>query len=96
MDFKISRGSLDSTLVEFKFAKNTSLRKNLENQVEIYKKANKTTQSYKVTLYFSDTEYNRIVKVVNNIKDLKNMEDAGIILIDARNDKPSASKADKH
>lgn len=36
-DFKISIGSKDSTIVEFKLASNSKIRKNLENQVEIYK-----------------------------------------------------------
>ena len=38
VDFKVSKGSKDTTLVEFKLASNTKLKKNLENQVEIYKK----------------------------------------------------------
>ena len=42
VDFKVSKGSKDTTLVEFKLASNTKLKKNLENQVEIYKKANCT------------------------------------------------------
>ena len=36
VDFKISRGSKDKTLVEFKLAKNTQLKRNLKNQVKIY------------------------------------------------------------
>src|SRR5262249_49915419 len=35
-DFKISRGSGDKTIVEFKLASNTQLKKNLEKQAEIY------------------------------------------------------------
>ena len=48
VDFKISKGSLDKTLVEFKLAKNTQLKKNLEKQVEIYKKASDTKKALKV------------------------------------------------
>ena len=52
VDFKVSKGSKDTTLVEFKLASNTKLKKNLENQVEIYKKANCTDRAIKAILYF--------------------------------------------
>ncbi|PXA04843.1 hypothetical protein DDZ13_05480 [Coraliomargarita sinensis] len=91
VDFKISRGSLDATLVEFKLASNTQIEKNLQNQVEIYEAANRTTQSYKVILFFTQSDE---AKVKRLIKKLKIPSDAGVILIDARRDnKPSASKA---
>lgn len=91
VDFKISRGSLDSTLVEFKLASNSQIEKNLQNQVEIYEAANRTTQSYKVILIFTQTDE---VKVKRLIRKLNIPSDAGIVLIDARRDnKPSASKA---
>jgi hypothetical protein len=38
-DFKISRGAFDKTLVEFKLARNTQLKRNLEKQSPIYEKA---------------------------------------------------------
>jgi len=91
VDFKISRGSLDSTLVEFKLASNSQLEKNLQNQVDIYEAANRTTQSYKVILFFTQAEEAKLRRL---IRKLKIPTDAGIILIDARRDnKPSASKA---
>jgi hypothetical protein len=37
--FQISRGAADKTIVEMKLAKNTQLKRNLERQIEIYKKA---------------------------------------------------------
>jgi hypothetical protein len=37
-DYKVSFGSGDSTIVEFKLGKSSSLKRNLENQTEIYKK----------------------------------------------------------
>jgi hypothetical protein len=40
VDFKASRGTFDKSLIEFKLASNTQLRRNLQNQVEIYLKAN--------------------------------------------------------
>jgi len=91
VDFKISRGSKDSTLVEFKLASNSQLAKNLENQVEIYEKANKTTQSFKVIIFFTDYEEANVKRIVRR---LKIPDQAGVILIDARQDnKPSGSKA---
>jgi hypothetical protein len=91
VDFKISRGSKDSTLIEFKLAKNTQLEKNLENQVKIYEAASDTTQSIKVILYFSYRELNRVNRI---LRKLKLTENPDVVLIDARNDnKPSASKA---
>lgn len=91
VDFKISRGGADSTLVEFKLASNKQLERNLEKQVEIYKAANNTKKSFKVVLFFDGSEEK---KVKDALKSLNATEDAGIVLIDARRDnKPSASKA---
>ena len=91
VDFKISRGAYDKTLVEFKLASNPQLERNLENQVAIYEKANRTTQSYKVILFFTSHDVAKVTKILQR---LKVPQDAGIILIDARKDnKPSASKA---
>lgn len=90
VDFKVSKGSGDQTLIEFKLASNSQLRANLEDQVAIYKKANNTIQSYTVIVYFSETELTKIQTIVT---DLDEAEKSGIILVDARNDnKPSASK----
>ena len=86
--YKISYGGKDSTLVEFKLASNTKLRKNLENQVEIYKKANLTKNAIKVIMFFSNTELN---KVKNILKELGLADCRDIVLIDARDNKVSAS-----
>jgi hypothetical protein len=91
VDFKVSRGSQDKTLVEFKLAKNSQLKRNLEKQVAIYEKASDTQKSVKVILYFSQDELDRVMRIMD---ELKITGDKNIILIDARNDnKPSASKA---
>ena len=91
VDFKISRGARDATLVEFKLAGNPQLEKNLVNQVAVYEKANKTTQSYKVILYFTQRQER---EVLGRLKRLEVEPGVGVILIDARHDnKPSASKA---
>jgi hypothetical protein len=91
VDFKVSRGSADKTLVEFKLASNSQLERNIENQVAIYEKANQTTQSFKVILFFTRQEEAKVDRI---LKKLKAPKDAGIVLVDARRDnKPSASKA---
>jgi hypothetical protein len=91
VDFKISRGSLDMSLVEFKLASNTKLRRNLERQVGVYEKANQTRQSVKVIMYFSDSEESRVRGI---LAELKMTGDPNVVLIDARSDnKPSGSNA---
>jgi len=90
IDYKISHGSKNTALVEFKLASNTQLKHNLANQVEIYKKANNTDKAIKVIMYFSEEELNKVNRILNELN-LQNCED--IVLIDARNDnKTSASK----
>lgn len=91
VDYKVSRGRSDASLVEFKLAKNTGLRKNLEHQVKIYEKASEVRRSIKVIMYFSDDEF---VKVKLILKDLKLEGREDVVLIDASLDtKVSASKA---
>ena len=90
-DFKISRGGKDKTLVEFKLAKNTQLKRNLEKQLEIYKKASDAKVGFKVIIYFTEQEYIRAEGILD---ELKMVNDPYIYLVDARNDnKPSGSKA---
>jgi hypothetical protein len=91
VDFKVSRGNKDKTLIEFKLASNSQLRRNLQNQVNIYENANETKKSIKVILYFSEQE---LIKINKILRELKLTKAENIILIDARNDnKPSASTA---
>jgi hypothetical protein len=91
VDFKISMGSKDKTLVEFKLAGNSQLKRNLQNQVPIYEKASDALRSIKVVMYFSESEYYKVIRILDELK-LTGCPD--IVLIDARKDnKPSASKA---
>lgn len=80
-DCKISRGSNDKTLVEFKLASNKKLEQNLKNQVEIYKKAHDTGKSIKAILFFTDKEEE---KVVNMLEALGLSDEKYVVLIDAR------------
>lgn len=90
VDYKVSKGKQNASLVEFKLASNSSLRRNIEKQVEVYAKASQTNRAIKVILYFSETE---LEKVTNILRDLKLQGREDIVLIDAgRESKTSGSK----
>jgi hypothetical protein len=90
-DYKISRGATDKTLVEFKLASNSQLKRNLEKQLDIYKKASDAEAGFKVIIYFTEQEYMRVQSI---LRELKMADDPNIILVDAISEnKPSASKA---
>lgn len=92
VDYKISMGKANAGMVEFKLASNTSLEKNLRNQVAIYEKASDTKRSLKVILYSSNSELDKALRILKTLGLAGNPD---IILIDAnRENKPSASKAD--
>ncbi len=80
VDYSISKGSKDKTLIEFKLASNTKLKQNLAKQVEIYEKANNTQKSIKVILYFDNSELRKVLKT---LKELKLDNKPNIIIIDA-------------
>jgi hypothetical protein len=86
-DYKVSFGSGDSTIVEFKLGKSSSLKRNLENQTEIYKKASKSINDISVILCYTSTEINRVGII---LKELKIELSENIVVIDA-SPKKSAS-----
>jgi len=87
-DYKISYGDRDSTIVEFKLGKSSSLQKNLLNQTEIYKKASRSISDIKVILCYTKTEIAKVKRILKSI----NQENAeNIFIIDATK-KDSASK----
>lgn len=89
VDFKVSFGTDDQTIIEFKLASNTKLRNNLVKQTEIYAKANNEPHVVKVIMYFTEQEEKSLKNI---LEELELTKDGNIILIDARNDnKPSAS-----
>ena len=91
VDFKIARGAKDKSLVEFKLARNTQLKRNLKNQVSVYEKANNTDKSIKCILYFSDTERRRVEGI---LRELRLSGEKSIVLVDAsRDNKTAASRA---
>lgn len=91
VDFKASRGAIDKSLIEFKLGSNSQLKRNLKNQVEIYKQANKTPHAVKVIVCYTAEQERKVERI---LKELELAGDSSVIVIDARNDnKPSASKA---
>lgn len=80
VDYKISNGARDKTLVEFKLASNSKLRQNLEHQVEVYGKANDTKKTLKAIMCFNDSEISKTQKL---LRDLNMSEDSGVYIIDA-------------
>lgn len=91
VDFKISRGAEDKTLIETKLASNKALERNLKKQIEIYQKASGARKAIKVIMFFSADEEERVATILNRLGLSSNRD---VVLIDARNDnKPSGSIA---
>lgn len=98
VDFKVSAGASDKSLIEFKLASSSALKRNLERQVEIYQKANKTDTSVKVVIVYTESDQRKVLRVFNEIDKgmhlVAGTTAARVVVIDARSDnKPSASKA---
>lgn len=67
-DFKISRGSKDKTIVEFKLASNPQLKRNLKKQAELYQKASNADTAYKVILFFNQSEFQKVKRILKELK----------------------------
>jgi hypothetical protein len=98
VDFKLSAGAYDKSLIEFKLANSSSLKRNLLKQVEIYETANRTRRSVKVVIVYIVADAKKVERVFREIDDQQQLRagtTAGsVVVIDARSDnKPSASKA---
>ena len=91
VDFKASFGAGDKSLIEFKLGSNKQLERNLQKQIAVYEKANRTRSSVKVIVFYTAKDERRVKRILKRL-DLE--QEKSIILIDARSDnKPSASKA---
>jgi len=88
VDYKVSLGKYNSSLVEFKLASNSKMKQNIAKQVEVYKKASDTDRAIKVILYFSAEEYRKVMSILGELS-LTDCPD--IVLIDARNDNKSSA-----
>lgn len=92
VDYKISKGAFDSSLIEFKLAKSSKLKQNLKKQLEIYIKANNTEYGIKVIIYFTEDEYKKVNSV---LEELELTDDPNTILIDARKDNKISASNEK-
>ena len=88
-DFKVSKGSQDKTIIEFKLASNSMLEQNLLNQGRIYAQSNNTSNTIVVIFYFSIEEKERVDIILKKYQ-LSNLEN--YIKIDCTR-QVSASKA---
>ncbi|WP_328530215.1 hypothetical protein OG984_03240 [Nocardioides sp. NBC_00368] len=89
VDFKLSMG-LDKTLIEFKLAKSSALERNMERQLAVYEKANKTNSSVFVVIGYSDAEVSKAASVMRRLG-LDQPDARKVVVIDA-SPKQSASK----
>ncbi|CAM3808256.1 hypothetical protein [Deinococcus frigens] len=80
VDYAVSKGRANKSLVEFKLASNSKLEQNLANQVKVYEEANGTKKSMKAIMYYKESELERLIKIINRL-DLQ--DDKSIVIIDA-------------
>ena len=80
VDYAVSSGARNKTLVEFKLASNSKLEQNLKNQVDVYKIANSTDKAIKVIMYYNAKEFNKVQRILDK---LKITGEESIVLIDA-------------
>ena len=89
-DYKVSKGISDSTIIEFKLGKSSSLEKNLRNQTEIYKIASNSKSDIKVILCYNESEIKKVRRILKKIHNT-DMVPKNVVIIDA-SPKESASK----
>jgi hypothetical protein len=66
VEFKILRDAVDKTLTEFKLARSSRLKQNLEMQAEIYQKGSDAEQAIKVILYYTEAELRKVQRICKN------------------------------
>ena len=71
VDYKISKGNTDKTLVEFKLASNSKLKHNIANQVKVYHKIapslwpkNKNVNQYAIVNGVDDKKFWMVTRLV--------------------------------
>lgn len=93
VDFKLSEGAPDKSLIEFKLASSSSLKRNLKNQVEVYERANNTSQSIKVVICYTAADQEKVARVLKELNLKADSVSSPVVIIDARSDnKPSGSR----
>lgn len=74
----MSKGSVDKSLIEIKLASNSQLKRNLQNQVEVYEKANGTRTSVKMIVCYTEAD---VAKVDAVLKELDLRGEKSIVVI---------------
>jgi len=94
VDFKVSQGYTGRVLVELKRSGNSQLEHGYDRQLELYKKAEQTTDGYFVIIDFGDRNEGMIERIVRRAKraDRQGKPYSRVIVVDAR-EKASASVA---
>jgi hypothetical protein len=91
VDFKVSHGGADSSIVEFKYASSSKLERNLRNQARIYKRSSDSRTSIVVIVFFTAAQHAKVQRI---LAALPQPREDRIVLIDARRDnKPTGSVA---
>ena len=91
VDFKVSQCACDASVVEFKYASSSKLKRNLRNQAEIYKRSCDCASAIFVIVYFTAAELAKVQRVLQELAARSNDK---LVLIDARRDnKPTGSIA---
>lgn len=92
VDFKYSQGSVYRILLEVKLISNTKYWNGLCKQLPKYMTAEGIELGIFMLVYYKDEEMKKITEFKERIKDLKLKYSVGIIIVDARHNKISASK----
>src|SRR5439155_4096741 len=71
VDYSVSYGAADKSLVEFKLASNSHLAKNLTNQTRIYEKAGDARKSITVITFFSKEDLARVERSEEHTSELQ-------------------------
>jgi len=75
-DYKISLGSRDATIVEFKLGSSSSIEKNLNNQTLIYRNASGAINDIVVILCYTNTDIAKVERIIE-ARNRQNLEPAG-------------------
>jgi hypothetical protein len=93
VDFKVSHGYSFRGLLELKLARNTKFWDGLKIQLPTYMEAEGVKHGYFIVVIFSDTDINRLKDIR---KVIQGVNSTGLVIqhftVDARTEKPSASK----
>lgn len=94
VDFKVSRGHQLRALLEVKLARNSRFWNGLRNQLPTYQKAEKIQVGYFIVIVFDKKDREKIRGIEDILEEVKKKTkyDIKVVVIDAGNDHPSASK----